>query len=1417
MKKLILGITAIVISLVFISCPDDSDNDEPVIPNNPDEKTIIVFDNTYGICTVLVYDDYRRRETDKIVEIPAGRTSDEVEYTPSASTPFYFTYSISLIGVSGFAVDFVPEVGKDQKAVRIDAGKKTVIPIPVLDDAVSSQQQVLSSKSHLTVQNNSAYSFQLYHGVSMIRPDNSPDSGVVNSYERAPYTINPGRSSDYRLLVGADYKPFPDTPERFEAGNFYSYQYTGSVSLDTQIPITLDNMNMPTYSVSFSANGGSGTVPAAQIARAASGITLPLGSGLTNGDKVFGGWGEDASGSSVVYSAGTTYTITRDIILYAKWYPAGALYTVTFNSAGGKATASQSMVSGALAVRPPDPYRAGYTFTGWCSDAGGQNPYDFETPVTKSFTLYAAWDANRYTVTFNANGADGTAPDAITADYGSSITLPTAGGLSKPDEPFLGWNTEDDGTGTAYASGAQYTVIGDVTLFAVWDSAEQPPDNLIEMVWVQGGSFQMGSNSIVDSTNVGPQHMVTLNSFFIGKYQITNVQYEAIMGSNPSYFTGNYNYPVEQVTWYDTVEFCNKLSIQDGLETVYTITNRTPASGYPITSATVTADWSKNGYRLPTEAEWEYAARGGNGSPGNYTYSGSNNVNEVAWHAGNSGNTIHAVGTKVPNGLGIYDMSGNVFEWCWDWMAAYTGDMQTNPVGASNGDRRVQRGGSWNASGGFPSVSRGSVPPSDYRSDWGFRLARGVIDLSGQSDPTTVTSGADSGPGTLRYAIENAPSGSTITIQSSVGTIALTGRLSIRFKSLTIEGNGVTITQDTLWTTVDSESQLMYVQGFNTDIVNISRIHFKDGRAAYSGAAIKNSGNLTLESCIFSGNQTSDNLSDGGAIYSNSTITIKSCTFYENRSEYQGGAIWSSGTLTLESCIFSGNQTSSTISGGGAIYSNGTITIKGCTFYENHSVSRGGAIWTGNATLSLIGNLFYGNTSSVCPVVYNSDGTVTSRGFNVVDVPFGTGSNQAGWPAVIGDKTISELPFSTTTFRLLPGSGAANVITTRPVDYPTVDFYGNPIPASGAAAGAVQATVNGNGYLLDLTVNDASRGTVNTLPVPNQDGLFTGTVTLTASANTGYEFSYWLVDGEQSGSANTLTLTMSKHTKVQAAFGRVVLVTNFNDDMYSETTVGTLRNALANMQDWDIIRFSGVTPGTSTIALYDALPQITKNITIEGNGITLSRSASWTVVGSDSLLSFSSSGMFVNVSRIHFKNGKSNSDTAAAVSNSGIMIMESCIFSDNQGNHYWGGTVSNSGTLTIKGCTFYGNKSTNGSGGGGAIYSSGNLSLIGNLFFGNTATYHPVLYYWQGTVVSNGYNVVDVGLGEEYYQAGWEAAPIDTTFSDLGITGDPINTATFAPVSGLGSVIPNPPPQGFPVTDFYGNTRTFPGAPGAVR
>ena len=252
----------------------------------------------------------------------------------------------------------------------------------------------------------------------------------------------------------------------------------------------------------------------------------------------------------------------------------------------------------------------------------------------------------------------------------------------------------------------------------------------IEMVYVPGGSFQMGDAGYDYSS---PVHTVTLTGFYIGKYEVTQAQYQAVMGSNPAsgYGVGN-NYPVYYVSWYDAVVFCNKLSIQEGLTPAYRINSSTDPSVWGTVPTSSNSTWNaaevvsgSTGYRLPTEAQWEYAAKGGNGSPGNYTYSGSNNVGDVAWYVGNSSNKTHEVGTKAANGLGIYDMSGNVWEWCWDWYGSYSSTAQTDPVGASSGSNRVSRGGYWGDSAGYVRSARRYNSNPNYRDgDVGFRLVR---------------------------------------------------------------------------------------------------------------------------------------------------------------------------------------------------------------------------------------------------------------------------------------------------------------------------------------------------------------------------------------------------------------------------------------------------------------------------------------------------------------------------------------------------------------------------------------------------------------------------------------------------------------------------------------------------------------------
>ncbi len=241
-------------------------------------------------------------------------------------------------------------------------------------------------------------------------------------------------------------------------------------------------------------------------------------------------------------------------------------------------------------------------------------------------------------------------------------------------------------------------------------------------VFVQGGTYTMGSSS-GDSDEL-PLHSVALSSYYITKTEVTQGQYKAVMGTNPSNFSSvGDNAPVEKVTWYDCISYCNKLSIQQGKTPCYSISGNTNPSSW--TSGTIVCDFTAKGYRLATEAEWEYASIGGNKSAGN-TYSGGITVDDVAWHTNNSGGTTHMVGTKIANELGINDMSGNVWEWCWDWYSSYTSSTQTNPTGASSGSSRVLRGGSWNSYGSVcRSSNRNYGNPVNWYSELGFRLVQG--------------------------------------------------------------------------------------------------------------------------------------------------------------------------------------------------------------------------------------------------------------------------------------------------------------------------------------------------------------------------------------------------------------------------------------------------------------------------------------------------------------------------------------------------------------------------------------------------------------------------------------------------------------------------------------------------------------------
>ena len=226
------------------------------------------------------------------------------------------------------------------------------------------------------------------------------------------------------------------------------------------------------------------------------------------------------------------------------------------------------------------------------------------------------------------------------------------------------------------------------------------------MVKVEGGSFTMGTPEVGEGeedeakSDERPTHQVTLSSFNIAVTEVTQELWLAVMGSNPSNFNSGNGYdenlqrPVEQVSWSDCKTFITKLN---------RLTGKT--------------------FRLPTEAEWEFAARGGKKSWG-YKFAGSNNVSEVSWYSNNSGMLTHSVATKAPNELGLYDMSGNVSEWCSDWYGDYSGEPQTNPQGPATGLYRVYRGGSWLLTDRYSRVSaRDWRGPDALSTAIGLRLA----------------------------------------------------------------------------------------------------------------------------------------------------------------------------------------------------------------------------------------------------------------------------------------------------------------------------------------------------------------------------------------------------------------------------------------------------------------------------------------------------------------------------------------------------------------------------------------------------------------------------------------------------------------------------------------------------------------------
>lgn len=479
-------------------------------------------------------------------------------------------------------------------------------------------------------------------------------------------------------------------------------------------PTTLYAKWLPTYQATFESNGGSVISPY----RAAIIKTEPK---AERENYSFIGW---YSNSGLTNKVDFPYQLSADTVFYAKWQ---RIYTVSFATNGGSAV--QTVRTGYIESAPVST-KVDASLEGWYlnEELSAESKVQFPYVVTGDVTLYAKWRPVQCTITYYANGAtSGTVPATVTVDKGSSYSvLGNTGNLQKNGYAFTKWNTRVDGNGQSYGAGDSLTVTGNMSLYAQWGV------DYTSMVTVNGGWFYFGEPSSSERPKI------TLSSYQIAAYEVTYELWQevAVWAKDHGYNLTNAKkgcatndqyknfVPATKINWNMACVWLNAYSEYKNLDPVY-YRNSIIWKDDTNTSGTFTWNKTKNGYRLPTECEWEFAAGGGNHETHDVCkYSGSNKVEDVAWYNGNSKYEMHTVGTKNPNVLNIYDFSGNVQEWCFDSYDSFgTGDLIDPVHDYSYYKNAVHRGG--NIYDVYVEIYRRSNAERTYQTTlYGMRPAR---------------------------------------------------------------------------------------------------------------------------------------------------------------------------------------------------------------------------------------------------------------------------------------------------------------------------------------------------------------------------------------------------------------------------------------------------------------------------------------------------------------------------------------------------------------------------------------------------------------------------------------------------------------------------------------------------------------------